>query len=32
MIRLAIVEDEDIYANQLFGFIEKFEKEMGELF
>lgn len=27
MVRLAIVEDEDLYANQLLGFIERFERE-----
>lgn len=32
MVRLAIVEDEDIYANQLFEYIERFEKEIKETF
>lgn len=30
MIRLAIVEDEDLYADQLAGFIQRFEKEKDE--
>ena len=32
MIRLAIVEDEDLYANQLMEFVDKFRKETGEVF
>lgn len=32
MIRLAIVEDEDLYANQLFEYIGRFEKEIDETF
>lgn len=32
MIRLAIVEDEDLYANQLYEYIQKFEQETDETF
>lgn len=32
MIRLAIVEDEDLYANQLIEFVNKFKEETGEVF
>ena len=32
MIRLAIVEDEDLYANQLVEYIRKYELESGEQF
>lgn len=32
MVHLAIVEDEDLYANQLLEYIERFEKETDESF
>lgn len=32
MIRLAIVEDEDLYANQLIEFVNRFKQETGEVF
>lgn len=32
MIRVAIVEDEDLYANQLIEFVNKFKEETGEVF
>lgn len=32
MIKIAIVEDEALYAQQLQGFLHQYEKENGELF
>ena len=32
MIRLAIVEDEDLYANQLIEFVNRFKQESNEVF